>query len=184
VRQFGQEQTTVMNVVQNILTPKKMALQYLNKVATPDMIDVTVKKCFKPEMDNYGSNKMNCIVKWRETEYYLSVKEKDFGRAKEGNALTLFRKIYKKDGKDYPYFELYVDEAGQAIEQIPSPSEQAFHEVFTPQAPKRDFEAEKNDRILRSQCLNLSAQMGNKEDALLPLAKLIYEDVKNWVNNI
>ena len=87
--------------------------------------------------------------------------------------------------KDAAYFELFPINAAPGGTTLPplTPQDLPFEQakaVFAP-VPASD----RDDRILRSQCLNLSANTSGgimNPTELLAKAKLIYDEVKEWVN--
>ncbi len=72
-----------------------MNLKFLNKVQTPDMIEIKIKKVFDEATDNFGNASKNCIVDWDGKEYYAKFKEKYYDIAVAGNKVSAVRKLYK-----------------------------------------------------------------------------------------
>jgi len=89
-----------------------MKLRNIKDVITVPAI-VKIKKVFEAEIDKYGSNKKNSIIEMNNEELYATFKEKDFDKAVIGNQLMANPKIYKKDGKDFPYIEWFTAPGSQ-----------------------------------------------------------------------
>ena len=70
-------------------------MENIKKALTLPSIQVTVKKCFEPETNNYGKTQMNCIVTYKGTEYYATISDKLMDSVKAGVKLTGIRESYR-----------------------------------------------------------------------------------------
>lgn len=117
-----------------------MKYQFLNKVQTPEMITLTIKKVFDEQTSEWQGKQTrykNCLVEWNGAEYYSKFTPKYYPIALEGNKVSAVRKVMNGS----PFFEYYSGGDGMTpnpgiVQQnqppsqdyIPPPMEPIFNE--------------------------------------------------------
>lgn len=139
-----------------------MKYQFLNKVQTPEMINITIKKVFDEQTSEWKGKQRrykNCLVDWDGKEYYSKFTPKYYPIAIEGNKVLAVRKAI--DGS--PFFEYYSGGDGMTpnpgiVQQNqppsqdfipPPPMEPVINEEMPPKIPNLQG---------RGACFNLAFQ--------------------------
>lgn len=137
-----------------------MKYQFLNKVQTPDMINLTIKKVFDEQTSDWEgkqTRRKNCLVEWNGALYYSKFTPKYYPIAIEGNKVSAVRKVM--NGSDF--FEYYSGGDGMTPNPSVDPDyNQAPAVPIVPPMPTEEFISQKPpvNFPARGACFNLAFQ--------------------------
>ena len=108
-------------------------MEFIQKVQTPDLIEVVIKKVFDEKTSEWQGKKSfykNCVIEWNGSEYYAKFSQKYYPIAIEGNKVTGTREVIN----GYPFFKWFSGGDGMTPNpglEPPMPTSPIVNEVPT-----------------------------------------------------